>query len=441
MDPVVTGVYEDGHPQQMWLPGDKHAPGGPRNATHGLIMGMNGSGKSHGAKIVWTELLTRRDVQLRIADPSKGRQTVGAFADYLDALYLDEESGAAAIDGLLDEIRSRADWLGVHGYDQWVPEVGKKAWRQRLDALPTRTCDRCGHPECHGLDYIVLWVEEAATLVRDSQSMIDAAQQARSAGMSIVLSMQRPSFRNITTDVRAQLGLVWCFGVNALADAAFALDDDVIDRGANPAVWKNQKPGCNYLVAPGVHEDRQVIPARTYATSDEEMLAAIAAVREPSATGGQATVTPTPRTRPEQPRRRIVVDPFRTATITDDEDENPLTEVPSVQDDLDLYHVTDEDPLTDLPEDMHVPFGGGKPSPSQAMDLLRGHLAALADAGTTSVGPKDLVEPMLGARSRSWISEAMKKLAADGELIETDAEGVYHLSPGVLTKSDLVPAG
>ncbi|MBQ1166408.1 conjugal transfer protein TraB, partial [Streptomyces sp. A73] len=41
----VVGRYEDGEPEQVWLPFDEETK---RNATHILVAGMNGSAKSTG---------------------------------------------------------------------------------------------------------------------------------------------------------------------------------------------------------------------------------------------------------------------------------------------------------------------------------------------------------------------------------------------------------
>src|SRR5699024_10354250 len=121
MDPLTVGVYEDGDPVRLWLPGDKDTA---RNATHVLVMGMNGSGKSHGAKIVWGELLSRSDVVLWAADPSKGKQTFGPVLDGLDWAAMDLNSAQQMVDTLPDVIHARANDLGERGYDQWMPGCG-----------------------------------------------------------------------------------------------------------------------------------------------------------------------------------------------------------------------------------------------------------------------------------------------------------------------------
>jgi hypothetical protein len=410
-EPLVLGIYEDGEPVRLWLPGDKSVP---RNATHALVMGMNGAGKSHGAKIAWTEILTRREVVLWAADPSKGKQTLRIVMGAADWVATNQDSSQAMIDCLPDVIHARASRLGEMGLDQWVPGCG--------------------------LPYLVVWIEEAARLVRDSETMIDIAQQARSAGVSIVLSMQRPSYRNITVDVRQQLGVVWCYGVKSIEDAAFALSDDLIDGGANPAAWANKKPGYAYLEAPGIDDDRMVTPTRTPAATDDQLIAAIheaAPVRDQldpvTATAAgpayakrdhysaeDATVNSINTTTTARPRPRPA-DPFR-GRLADNEDTTPPEFPPSPEPDLDA------NADTELPEDTpDFQFPATKPSLEQARAMLREVLAHLQDAGKETVGPKDVPRDFLTqVRSRPWVSAELGRLADDGVLIETDRDGVYR---------------
>ncbi|MBQ1164787.1 conjugal transfer protein TraB, partial [Streptomyces sp. A73] len=69
---LVVGRYEDGEPEQFWLPFDEETK---RNATPILVAGMNGSAKSTGMALAITDALTRHDVIVWAVDPSKGQQT------------------------------------------------------------------------------------------------------------------------------------------------------------------------------------------------------------------------------------------------------------------------------------------------------------------------------------------------------------------------------
>jgi hypothetical protein len=416
--PLIIGVYEDGEPEAIYLPGDKTTG---RQAGHYLVIGMNGSGKSHGAKYCWTEILTRHDAVLWVADPAKGKQTLRDYMDHIDWAAITPDEGEAMIEALPDVIRERADWLGEHGFDQW--EEG------------------CGIP------YLVVWFEEASTLARDSSTLIDIAQTARSAGITLVLSLQRPSHKNMTTDLRSQMGNVLCFGVKDIADAMFVVDEDVLDAGADPSVWKNGRPGYNVLDAVHLDIERRATPARTFNGSEADMLAAIEAFAphrsqaDPATVAGggeayanrrktagkgepyanhQAGKAPDMTVRlPRKPK-----DPFA-GRITDEEDTTPMELPENHEPDL----IADAD--TELPELIgEFDFPKQKYTPSQASELLVQVLTELHAQGMETVGPKDIPQSFKdNVRTRPWISPEMARLADHGILLETDREGVYRFSP------------
>lgn len=407
-EPLVLGVYEDGEPVQLWLPGD---PGVPRNTTHLLVMGMNGSGKSHGARLALTELLTRDDVVVWAADPVKGLQTLGPVVPGLDWCALTPAAAKTMIGCLPAVITARANELGRRGHDQWVPGCG--------------------------LPFLVVWVEEASTLVRDSTEFIDIAQQARSAGVSLVLSLQRPSFRNITTDVRQQMGAVWCHGVKSLDDAAFALSDELLDAGANPAAWGNRRPGYAYLEAPGVDEQRMPTPSRSYGLdSADQLTAAITAYDgrvelDPVTTAAAGDAYARRRTNPQQEGAVVSITTARSHRSADPFDE-PLSDTADAthepipaSPEPDLAGDPDADLPTDVPE---IRFPTVRPTPAQARELLGRELDRLRAEGREEIGPRDVDTATVG-RSRPWVSAALANLALRGDLQETDREGVYRL-PG-----------
>ncbi|MBQ1165753.1 conjugal transfer protein TraB, partial [Streptomyces sp. A73] len=56
------------------------------------------------------------------------------------------------------------------------------------------------------------------------------------------------------------------------------------DAGARPEAWENRKPGYNYLVAPGVDEERYAMKARTFdPPTDEEIAQVLAHAPRPPA--------------------------------------------------------------------------------------------------------------------------------------------------------------
>jgi len=261
-DPVEIGIYEDGEAAVLWFPWAKG-----RNATHFLTAGMNGSGKSAGQSVAITEVLTRRDVIVWAIDPSKGLQTFAPFLPYMDWVEMSMSGGEAMIAALSQVITARANEMGRHGYKNWTPEV-----YERL-AMP----------------YMVVWIEEAAKFFREGTEMEGLVMEARSAGISVIISLQRPSASSMPTDVREQLGGALVFGVKGSTTADMALPDDVRDAGARPEAWQNRRPGYAYLVAPGVDEERYPFPMRTYLISDEQIEGTLAIAPRPKADPVTAT--------------------------------------------------------------------------------------------------------------------------------------------------------
>lgn len=244
-DPVHVGIYEDGTPAVIYFPGDPEAA---RNAAHFLVMGMPGSGKSEGGLTALAEVLTRHDVTVWASDPAKAEQTLGPLLPAIDWAALDMPSTKAMIKALTAVIPARTAWLAKYGYKQWVPACAET----QSDGSP-------------GMPYLVAWFEEAAKTIRETDDDVftGLAQEARSAGISLVISMQRASGNQVSTDTRAAFGSSWVHGVRSEGDARFALDDEVLDAGAAPHVWKDKKPGYSYLVANGVPDDRWATPCGT----------------------------------------------------------------------------------------------------------------------------------------------------------------------------------
>ncbi|MCC3775341.1 sporulation protein SsgA, partial [Streptomyces sp. UNOB3_S3] len=250
-DPVHVGIYEDGTPAVLYFPGDPEAG---RNAMHLLIMGMTGSGKSEGGLTALAEILSRRDVEVWASDPVKGEQTLGPLLPAIGWAVLDMKSTEAMIAAIKAAIPARTAWLAKYGYKQWVPECAET----QADGTP-------------GMPYLIGWFEEAAKPIReiDEDVFTGIAQEARSAGISLVISMQRASGNQVSTDTRASLGSSWCYGVRNERDAGFALDAEVLDAGAAPHLWKDKKPGYSYLVANGIPETFWPTPARSFLTPRE----------------------------------------------------------------------------------------------------------------------------------------------------------------------------
>lgn len=231
-EPLKIGVYEDS--DRVVLPLQTKDLG----ASHLLIQGMNGSGKSAAALVIFAELFKRKDVISWVVDTVKGSQTLGSIKDGIDWIIDDDITANKLFQRFKIIIKDRADYLGSKNLDKWQSGCG--------------------------LSFLHIHIEEASGLIANNPAFIKMMETARSVGIQITASLQRASHVAIDTAARAQFSSVLCFGVASEADARFALNDELIKSGANPALWRNSKPGYAYLIAPGIDPDKWTTPLRTY---------------------------------------------------------------------------------------------------------------------------------------------------------------------------------
>ncbi|MFJ2909325.1 plasmid transfer protein TraB [Streptomyces sp. NPDC087228] len=428
MDPLVIGQYDDGSPLVVWLPGD---PDVGRNANHFLIAGGTGSGKGDAALNLQTEILSRRDVVMWLSDPK-------AFQDFrplLPAYDWAVEGGAgteAMVEALQHVIPARTGWLGKHSYRQWSVQAAETQTDPAHSCRPDRTA--CG---CPGMPYMVAWMEEAANTLRalGDDAFTGIAQEARSAGCSLIVSLQRPSYDQMSTSTRASLPAVIALGCDP-RDEGFSLPESVIDQGAHPGAWGNRKPGYCYAVAGGIDPDRYASPGRTRqftprAVSLMETLAEWAvrngATADPITAGaakavvGRAYTGRTPTNETEQTTVPEQGDDIVTGSQLDPEDA-------AMDPEADLPPATQGDTAPGL-------FGqdtGRKPSPDEARTLFARALDEFERDGRMVVGPKDFMDWCdANGYSRPWVSARLRDAAMEGRLEPTTQTGRWRIVPAL----------
>ncbi|QHZ00343.1 FtsK/SpoIIIE family protein (plasmid) [Streptomyces sp. S4.7] len=418
--PLRIGVYDDG--QDLVLP--------LLDAIHILIMGMTGSGKTEGALDVLFELLTRKDVVVWLADAAKAGQDFQPLLPAVDWAALDTPSAGAMVAAVQAVIPARTAWLRDHAYRAWEPAAAE------TQTDPAHSCATSGACGCPGMPYLVAWMEEAAKLLRDlgDDVFTGIAQEARSAGVSLVVSMQRASGYQLSTDTRASLPAAMCFGVRG-DDAGFALPEEVLEAGANPAAWGNKRKGYVYVVSAGVDEDLYASPARTFWTgpSGEYERAARWIVQQFA--GVRPELGPVTSAAAEKVAGTLFTNRAARAgapapasvgpTLTEEQESAQAVAALVDGEDADL-DATAELPPVDGPADLPP----AKPSPEEARELLDELVAMLASVGPGTVAVRDIY-PYLEqiGRDRSWVSKQMKRLAEDGRLAPTGEDGVYRLVP------------
>lgn len=250
---IGFATSEDSERVEVYLAGNTKLE---RNGQHHLVMGISGSGKSKAWQAIYGSALCRRDVCIILADPAKGLHFAGPLIEGV-TWFIDNDTAAGRLLKRIPQlIIDRQNWLTDRGLDEWEPGCG--------------------------LEYLVIHFEEAAGLAR--YAFIKLAERARSAGIDLVLSLQRASGDRINTSVRYNLGASMCFGTRDLVDSRFALMEQTILAGANPHTWQNRKRGQFYFESDGIDPAKFSIPNKTdFVTT--------AAIREAVASGAKYRMT------------------------------------------------------------------------------------------------------------------------------------------------------
>jgi hypothetical protein len=436
-EPIPVGLYADGEEWSI-------NPFLAEILQHLLVMGVTGSGKSEFARTVLAHLMTRRKLSVWLIDLSKGEQTVGHMAEGLD-WFVDKNRGGqreakALLRCLPDVIAARGTELANEGLDQWTPE-------SKLNAM-------------------VVWIEEAAD-VADFDVLDKIARAARSVGIWLVISLQRASWKNVSTDVRANLQAAACFGVDEAADAGFCLPDRVTESGAIPD-WGADRPGYAYATGMGIPAKRWTTEVRGSLTKTvkeqiREMVLAAAAVRDPlddvsaraaglayerrthhgtNRTNAPDTATApallhaVPNPEPEWDDREDAdmnaVDPAieeAAAMELQDAYDDVMSQIPAdPEPDAPYARLHLEDDVPDADPDTGLTFEQtARPSTDEARAILYGQIDAWAAQDRLTFEPGDLIPATVAAgRSRPWLQGELKKLTEMG-VLQRDGQGEYTI--------------
>jgi hypothetical protein len=429
-EPIPVGLYADG---EVWLinPFDADI------LQHLLVMGVTGAGKSEFARTVLTHLMCRQKMSIFLVDVAKGRQTVGHIKDGLDWFVTETAEAKRLLKALPGAIKARGSVLADEGLDQWTP--------------------------ASSLNAVCVWLEEAADLA-DFEELDKIARAARSVGIWLVVSLQRATWTNVSTDVRANLQATACFGVDDPGDASFCLPDSVTGAGAIPA-WGSDRPGYAYSTGMGIPQNRWTTEARS-ALTDRDYLAALvqaaAAVRDPlddtTATAlGQAytqrshrgTNRTTPGVQAAAPAPLSAIPgqaPVRSAYVLEgDTDMSEIEEAAAMElqearaeilgaipgdpePDADYAHLRLEDDVPDADPDSGIAFEDGeRPSTEEARHILCVELDGWVRQNRLEFEPADLIPATVAAgRKRPWLQGELKRLADTG-VIRRDGHGEYTI--------------
>jgi hypothetical protein len=433
-DPIPVGLYADG---ELWV----LSPFAAVILQHLLVMGVTGAGKSEFCRTVLAHLMCRRKMSIFLVDVAKGRQTVGHIADGLDWLVTEEAEAKRLVRALPAAIKARGDVLADEGLDQWTPDSS--------------------------LNAVLVWIEEAADLA-DFEELKEIARKARSVGIWLAISLQRATWTNVSTDVRANLQATACFGVDDPGDASFCLPDSVTAAGAIPA-WGSERPGYAFSTGMGIPQERWTTEVRSTKTDRTYLTAlvqAAAAVRDPldettAAALGQAYAQRshrgTNRTTPGVAAPAVYAPApaaltaipgapaDRSAYVLEDDDMSEIEGAAAVEleearaeilgaipadpePDAPYAHLRLEDDVPDVDDDSDLAFEDAeRPSTEEARHILCVELDGWVQSGRLEFEPADLIPATIAAgRKRPWLQGELKRLTDTG-VIRRDGHGQYTI--------------
>lgn len=368
-DKFVIGRYENGDPAELGLHSKR------LGAIHMLIQGMNGSGKSEGAKVIFAQAFKHKNSAVIVIDVTKGTQTLNLARNGIHLIVSEETMAEALFKRFARTIKDRADELGRLNKTKWDEESG--------------------------LTFLYVHIEEASGLIADNPAFIKMMETARSVGIAITASLQRASYVAVDTAARAQFSAVMCFGVQDIRDAQFALPDDVISAGADPSVWRNSKPGYAYLVHPEVDLSKWTIPLRSSLITDEELeLAANLKILEP-------------------------IDSITMKSLQDifEACKQPIIDTQSsLEDEVDTEELEELKKLESQFEGSFLKFDDQVQMTSEeALEVLNDIINEFRKNKVTKFNAPELSNVLvLTGRSRAWLHKQLAKMVDDGTLTKED---------------------
>jgi hypothetical protein len=428
--PLRPGLWQDGEPVAYVIVGH-----------HVFMMGASGSGKSIGGG--WNllgEAVTRPDAAVFGMDITKGNQTFGPLRPAFHRFERDIKGTRDLVGGLTSILQPRTDFLADRGLQKWE--------------------------EGCGLSYLVFWIEETADVFdkigsKGEEQLINAARALRSAGGTLVFSVQRNTFDQIPTIIRGQMASM-CFGLNDPHDNRYGLSEAQLNAGVNPAEWGIRHPGKAVLDAPTIPEHLITMPLRTFDWGgNADMMAAHAAAWPASMRPvdpitakicGGPVVSSGPvigmsTDRPAEVARPVVTiaRPELAAPVADDDhqdqdpDQDQADDEDSIGDPVSEYLAGLDDPSPDItaaavlagpdapiegaPDDDPFEFEPGqKMDPAEARAVFADQLATWRDEGRESFAPRDFGPVMAKTgMGRAWVQARLKEaIEADNPEIERD---------------------
>jgi hypothetical protein len=255
--------YANGKPAFVTTAAGKHMA----SSTSYALIGMTRSGKTGTETQLLTEWGSRIDWVCLYLNQAKGLQDIRPLLPIIEAAVIAEDGEA----GLGEYVVAAEQLKAIMIYrQQQLARFAVSAWSPRCcdpdpDRRPTAIIGGRRVP-MEPMPFLTAHFGEADSILASGRMATTAgfvASKGLSLGVNTGWSLQRPDWKAMPTDLRANIGLWFVHGMNNTDEEDFVLDQDVRQSGAHPGKWGQRKPGQHIMTGPGIDEELFPIALKT----------------------------------------------------------------------------------------------------------------------------------------------------------------------------------
>jgi hypothetical protein len=255
--------YSNGKPAFVTTAAGKHMA----SSTSYALIGMTRSGKTGTETQLLTEWGSRIDWVCLYLNQAKGLQDIRPLLPIIEAAVIAEDGEA----GLGEYVVAAEQIKAIMIYrQQQLARFAVSAWSPRCcdpnpDRRPTAIIGGRRVP-MERMPFLTAHFGEADSILASGRLATTAgfvASKGLSLGVNTGWSLQRPDWKAMPTDLRANIGLWFVHGMNNTDEEDFVLDQDVRQAGAHPGKWGQRKPGQHIMTGPGIDEELFPIALKT----------------------------------------------------------------------------------------------------------------------------------------------------------------------------------
>lgn len=261
---TTVADYANGQVARFTLGNGVHTP---TPTSYGLI-GMTRSGKTGTETQLLTEAGSRCDWVCLYLNQAKGLQDVRPLLPIIEAAMIADDEERAKADARIAVKQVRA----IMGYRQkTLAEFGVSAWSPRCadpdeSKRPSRYTGT-GRVWMEQMPMLTTHIGEADSLLADGRigsDVVFIGSKGLSLGCNVGVSLQKPDYHSMPTNLRSQIGLWLIHGLAQSDDEEYLIETELRKSGVNPGRWGQRKPGQHYLIGANVQDDRNfTVAAKT----------------------------------------------------------------------------------------------------------------------------------------------------------------------------------